>query len=107
MNYKILTYNKNNLNINVRFDEEKNTIWLTQSEIALIFNTAKDTIKKNIKRISLELNNISGGDSQSPTELDEEIVGYDGKTYKTKLLNISNPKIVNLSKKLIFAISNL
>jgi len=37
--YKLVKYDNNGVNIDVRLDEGNNTIWLTQSEIALIFNT--------------------------------------------------------------------
>ncbi len=51
-NYKIINYeNKKGVNVNVRFDEENNTIWLTQSEIALIFDTTKNNIIMHIKNI--------------------------------------------------------
>ena len=51
-NYKIINYeNKKGVNVNVRFDEENNTIWLTQSEIALIFDTTKNNIIMHIKKI--------------------------------------------------------
>ena len=73
-NYKLVKYDNNGVNIDIRLDEGNNTIWLTQSEIALIFNTSKDAIKKSIRRISLEAKNISCGDSQSPTyEFDSQV----------------------------------
>lgn len=37
--YKILKCVNNDVSIDVRFDKENHTIWLTQSEIALVFGT--------------------------------------------------------------------
>ena len=49
--YEIIKYSKDNLNIDVRFDKEKNTIWLTQSEMALVFDTTRRNIGIHIKNI--------------------------------------------------------
>ena len=46
--YEIIKYSKDNLNIDVRFDKEKNTIWLTQNEIAVIFCVNRQAIAKHI-----------------------------------------------------------
>ena len=42
--YKLVKYDNNGVIIDVRVDEENNTIWLTQNEIASIFKTSKRNI---------------------------------------------------------------
>ena len=54
MNYKTIKYENENKSINVRFDEENNTIWLTQNEIALVLNKTKANISILIKKIITE-----------------------------------------------------
>ena len=46
--YIIIKYVNNDVSIDVRFDKEKNTIWLTQSEIAVIFCVNRQAIAKHI-----------------------------------------------------------
>ena len=95
-NFKIHKYEKNGIKIDVRFDLDNNTIWLTQSEIALVLNLSKDNVKQIIKRIH-DLN--SGGDNLSPTETTTELISSDGKTYKTKLYNIEMIEVISLRSK--------
>ena len=87
--YEIIKYSKDNLNIDVRFDKENHTIWLTQSEIALVFDISRDNVKQTIKRVHDSLVTSAVGDNLSPTEAIVSNVGLDGKTYKMKLYNLS------------------
>ena len=47
--FKIVQYEEGGVSIDVRYDKDGNTIWLTQSEIALVFNTTKRNIGMHIK----------------------------------------------------------
>ena len=51
LNFKIVKYEQDNISIDVRYDIENKTIWLTQSEIALVFETTKNNITILLKSI--------------------------------------------------------
>ena len=64
----------------------QNTIWLTQSEIALVFQTSKSNIKNRMREI---VNNMAGGDSEyPPSSVDVLVKGQNSKAYNL-LLSIS------------------
>ena len=48
--YKLIKYEKNGISIDIRHDSINNTIWLTQSEIAIIFNVNRQAITKSISK---------------------------------------------------------
>lgn len=50
-NFKIVKFEQDNISIDVRYDIENKTIWLTQSEIALVFDTSKRNIGMRIKNV--------------------------------------------------------
>ena len=50
-NYKMVKFTDNDFELDVRADSEKETVWLTQEEIALLFNTARSTITYHINKI--------------------------------------------------------
>ena len=49
--FKIIKYEDGGISIDVRYDKDSNTIWLTQSEIAQVFNTTKRNIGMHIKNV--------------------------------------------------------
>ena len=68
------------ISVDVKFEDE--TVWLTQDQMAMLFDKAKSTISEHIKHIFEE------------GELDEESVvrkfrttASDGKGYETKQIN--------------------
>ena len=67
MKNEILLYQSNELteHIEVRIDEEKETIWLTQKQMGLLFEKDTDTISLHLKNI------FSDGelDEEATTEL--------------------------------------
>jgi len=81
---QILIYSSNDeadLQIDVRLEDE--TVWLTQAQMALLFDTSRNNVTIHIANIFNE------------KELDEKSVGKDslltakdGKKYKTKLYNL-------------------
>ena len=82
-NFKIVKYDKDNISIDVRYDIENKTIWLTQSEIALVFGKTKANISILIKNI-IDDNEMSVVKSHLTTE----IIGQDGKKYVTNVYNL-------------------
>ena len=47
--FKIVKYDEGGVSIDVRYDKDGNTIWLTQSEIALLFGVNRQAISRHIK----------------------------------------------------------
>ena len=91
--YKLVKYDNNGVSIDVRFDLDNNTIWLTQNEIAILFNKTKSNISILIKNIinEKEQSVFSSGEiteSNVKYHLTTELLSSDGKTYKTKLYNL-------------------
>ena len=78
-NFKIVKYENNNISLDVRYDEYNRTIWLTQSEIAFVFETTKRNIGMHIK-------NIVGGKSGFLPETIEILVN--NQTTKTYNLDV-------------------
>ena len=50
-NFKIVRFTDNGFELDVRADSENETIWLTQEEIALLFNSSRSTITYHINNI--------------------------------------------------------
>ena len=48
---QMVKFTDNDFELDVRADSEKETVWLTQEEIALLFNTARSTITYHINKI--------------------------------------------------------
>nr|MCR4898038.1 virulence RhuM family protein [Acholeplasmatales bacterium] len=78
--YILFNYDEIKLNVNV--DPNEDTVWLTQNDMAILFDTTKQNISMHIK-------NISNDD-----ELDNSVVkdffttAQDGKNYQTKMYNL-------------------
>ncbi len=78
--YILFNYDEIKLNVNV--DPNEDTVWLTQNDMAILFDTTKQNISLHIKNI---LND---------NELDNSVVkdffttAQDGKNYQTKMYNL-------------------
>ena len=78
--YILFNYDEIKLNVNV--DPNEDTVWLTQNDMAILFDTTKQNISMHIK-------NILNDD-----ELDNSVVkdffttAQDGKNYQTKMYNL-------------------
>ena len=78
--YILINYDEIKLNVNV--DPNEDTVWLTQNDMAILFDTTKQNISMHIK-------NILNDD-----ELDNSVVkdffttAQDGKNYQTKMYNL-------------------
>ncbi|MBQ9448979.1 MAG: hypothetical protein IJU60_03810 [Acholeplasmatales bacterium] len=89
-NFKIVKYEQDNISIDVRYDIENKTIWLTQSEIALVFETTKNNITIRLKSI---IKNALSNKCDLPLLVKEELV----KNRLTKLYSLD--AIKELSKR--------
>lgn len=80
--YKIVRYNQGKFEIDVRVSPNEETIWMTQEQIALLFDTSQPNI-------SMHINNILNDE-----ELDVSVykdflyTASDGKTYSVTLFNL-------------------
>ena len=52
--FEIVKFTDNNFEINVRADIDNDTVWLTQKEMALLFEVSIDNISLHIKNILKE-----------------------------------------------------
>ena len=50
-NYKMVKFTDNGFELDVRTDSENETVWLTQDEIATLFDTARSTVTYHINNI--------------------------------------------------------
>ena len=81
--YKLIKYENNGVSVDVRFDETNNTIWLTQGEIAIIFNVNRQAITKSISKENDEfISSTSSYEEQVRIEGNKEV------KRKTKLYNL-------------------
>ena len=80
--FDLVRFTDNDFELDVRADSENETVWLTQKEMAFLFNVTVDNISLHIKNILKE------------KELDDSVVeessvtASDGKRYVTKLYNL-------------------
>lgn len=49
--FELVKFTDNNFEINVRADIDNDTVWLTQKEMALLFEVSIDNISLHIKNI--------------------------------------------------------
>jgi len=55
---EIIKYKNNEIEIDVRFDYENNTVWLNLEQISYLFNKSKSTISRKLKEL-IKINNHS------------------------------------------------
>ena len=89
-NYKMVKYTNDKVELNVRFDFENKTVWLTQKEIALICGVGVATINNHLARMKNE------------TKLDLQVQncvmeqnGREVKIYNSTILQYLKEKISN------------
>ena len=70
-----IKYNNKDINLDIKISPEENTIWMNQSEIAILYVTSLPNISKHLKKIGATFNS-------------ELIVAEDGKQRKIKLYNL-------------------
>lgn len=81
-NFDIIIYDNGALNINVRVSLEDDTVWLTQNQIAKLFETTQQNISQHIKNI------FEDGELDSSVHKDFLYTAHDGKQYLTTFYNL-------------------
>ena len=83
MNYEVIKFENDNVELEVGVSPEQETVWLTKDQMALLFDRDRTVISRHVKNLFLE------------KELDEKQVcaknartGSDGKTYMVDYYNL-------------------
>ncbi len=85
---KLIRFNKDDINFNIRFSIEKNTIWVSQNDMSVLFKRTIPTISFHIKKNMDYIN-------QNPSTLRwHQTVATNGKTYKMSYYNLDIIEII-------------
>ena len=80
--YEIIEFKNDNIELSVNVSPKEDTVWLTQKQMSILFDTSIDNVSLHIKNIFNDF------------ELDDSVVeessmtASDGKKYKTKIYNL-------------------
>ena len=86
---KNITFTKDKISLDIRFSLEDNTIWMTQNEIARLFQRSQQTISFHLKKLLDEsLKNEPTSNSELLVHKRYLLTAIDGKTYETSLLSL-------------------
>ena len=80
--YQIIRFKTGSLQLDVRISPNEDTVWLTQIQMANLFNVTKNNISNHINNILREQELDISGTKES------WVPGPDNKVYKTKLYNL-------------------
>ena len=80
--FDLVRFTDNDFELDVRADSENETVWLTQKEMAVLFNVSVDSISLHIKNILKEK------ELDSSVVEESSVTASDGKQYLTKLYNL-------------------
>ena len=80
--YQIIRFKTGSLQLDVRISPNEDTVWLTQIQMANLFNVTKNNICNHINNILREQELDISGTKES------WVPGPDNKVYKTKLYNL-------------------
>jgi len=72
-NNQIVVFNENGLELNINFDYDNETVWLTQTQLSELFESSTDNISLHLKNIYIE-----GELSESLTTEDFSVVRIEG-----------------------------
>ena len=72
-NNQIVVFNENGLELNINFDYDNETVWLTQTQLSELFESSTDNIILHLKNIYSE-----GELSESLTTEDFSVVRIEG-----------------------------
>ena len=101
-NYEVIEFKNGNIELSVNVSPNEDTVWLTQKQMSILYDTSVDNVSLHIKNIfkDLELDN-------SVVE-ETSVTASDGKNYNTKHYNlqaiiavgfkINNPRAVQFRK---------
>ncbi len=82
--YKLIKFKDNNLELDVRADYDKETVWLTQKEMSLLFDVSSDNIGLHISNI------IKEGELDDSTTEKSSVVQTEGKRTIRRQINVYN-----------------
>ena len=80
--FDLVRFTDNDFELDVRADSENETVWLTQKEMAVLFNVSVDSISLHTKNILKEK------ELDSSVVEESSVTASDGKQYLTKLYNL-------------------
>ena len=80
--YELIKFEDDDFSLDVNVSPEEDTLWLTQKDMALLFNVSIDNISLHIKNI------INEGELDQSVFEESSITASDGKKYKTKIYNL-------------------
>ena len=80
--YELIKFEDGDFSLDVNVSPSEDTVWLTQKDMALLFNVSIDNISLHIKNI------INGGELDQSVFEESSITASDGKKYKTKIYNL-------------------
>ena len=80
--YELIKFEDGDFSLDVNVSPEEETVWLTQKDMALLFNVSIDNISLHIKNI------INEGELDQSVFEESSITASDGKKYKTKIYNL-------------------
>ena len=79
--YELIKFEDGDFSLDVNVSPNEETVWLTQKDMALLFNVSIDNISLHIKNI------INDGELDQSVFEESSITASDGKKYKTKIYN--------------------
>ncbi len=80
--YELIKFEDGEFSLDVNVSPDEETVWLTQKDMALLFNVSIDNISLHIKNI------IKDGELDQSVFEESSITASDGKKYKTKIYNL-------------------
>ena len=80
--YQIIKFENEKISLDVRVKPDKETVCLTQKQMAVLFNVSTDNIGLHIKNIFKE------GELDRSVSEESSVTASDGKKYKTRLYNL-------------------
>ena len=86
-NYKLISFTEDGLSLDVRVDAEKETVWLTQAEMAELFDVNVDTIGLHLRNIYRE------GELETSTSEESSVVRFEGKRGEPPLFPREGPRL--------------
>ena len=78
----VISYNNGEISIDVNFDYENETIWLTQAKMAELYQVDRSRITRHIKNI------LEEGELDNSVCAENALTASDGKKYITKFYNL-------------------
>ena len=81
-NYDLIKFKDGDIELDVNVSPNEETVWLTQKQMALLFDVSIDNISLHIKNILIE------EELDCSVVEESSITANDGKKYKTKLYNL-------------------